>query len=159
MVSQSSTPHSAHFVSNPSTMHCRKFLCFRQDERLETEGAPVPVSFPISACAFLSLYTCMYTFITLNVATHLCTSQSTCVCLFSAVCVSTQANTTLFINHCKTNQNLAVHEEWTYKYVCCTIKFIIIYPERTLYVHAYCSCLLHSLHFLYLGLHLVGRWK
>lgn len=121
MVSQSSTPHSAHRVSNPSTMHCRKFLCFRQDERLETEGAPVPVSFPISACAFLSLYTCMYT---LNVATHLCTSQSTCVCLFSVVCVSTQANTTLFINHCKTNQNLAVHEEWTYKYVCCKIKFI-----------------------------------
>ena len=28
-----------------------------------------------------------------------------------------QANTPLFINHCKTNQNLAVHEEWTYKYI------------------------------------------
>jgi hypothetical protein len=44
-----------------------KFLCFSQDERLETEGTPVP------------------------------------------------ANTTVFLNHCKTNHNLAVHEEWTYK--------------------------------------------
>ncbi|CAI8035153.1 Cilia- and flagella-associated protein 161 [Geodia barretti] len=44
-----------------------KFICFSQDERLETEGTPVP------------------------------------------------ANTRVFLNHCKTNHNLAVHEEWTYK--------------------------------------------
>jgi hypothetical protein len=27
----------------------------------------------------------------------------------------TKANTRVFLNHCKTNHNLAVHEEWTYK--------------------------------------------
>lgn len=44
-----------------------RVLCFDQEERLETEGTPVP------------------------------------------------ANRRVFINHCKTNQHLAVHTEWTHK--------------------------------------------
>lgn len=97
--------------------------------------------------SFLCTLVCTLRSITLNVATHLCTSQSTCVCLFSAVCVSTQANTTLFINHCKTNQNLAVHEEWTYKYVCCTI---IQYTLRELYTYMHTAAAYYIVYISYI---------
>ena len=71
---------------------CRKFLCFSQEERLETEGTPVPVS------------------------VHTLTLAHSQMIISHSGRPPLQANTPLFINHCKTNQNLAVHEEWTYKY-------------------------------------------
>lgn len=67
--------HILHILLVTGIMRCRKFLCFRQDERLETEGTPVPVSLSISACVFPSLYTSvlyMYVYFDTYIPEYMC---------------------------------------------------------------------------------------
>ncbi|CAI8016469.1 Cilia- and flagella-associated protein 161 [Geodia barretti] len=76
-----------------------KFICFSQDERLETEGTPVPVSRLERGLHYTHGVRTYAPF--LSTAVYIHTLQ--------------RPIPRVFLNHCKTNHNLAVHEEWTYK--------------------------------------------
>lgn len=98
----------------------RRILCFNQEDRLETEGTPVPVSLCIHltkrhmymhAC---DMYNVMFVHNNIMLVERLI---FLCLRVLPNLSFPLQANRLVFINHCKTNQHLSLHTEWMHRWV------------------------------------------